>query len=145
MRSRLLQDEHGQKTFALVFDTGDETMKLLTGFAREQGLGAAHFTAIGAFERAVLGYFDWQKKDYRKIPVGEQVEVVSLIGDVARTEKGEPMVHAHVVVGRSDGTALAGHLLEGHVRPTLEVILVESPAHLQPRHDQETGLALIRL
>src|SRR5947209_7779896 len=98
MRSRVLQDEHGQKTFALVFDTGDEVMKLLTGFAREKGLAAAHFTAIGALERATLGYFDWQKKDYKKIPVAEQVEVVSLIGDVARTEKGEPQVHAHIVL-----------------------------------------------
>src|SRR5947209_13627844 len=98
-------------------------MKLLADFAREQGLSAAHFPAIGAFERGVIGYFDWQKKDYKKIPVAEQVEVVSLLGDVARTEKGEAMVHAHIVLGRSDGTALAGHLLEGHVRPTLEVIL----------------------
>ena len=145
MRSRLLQEEHGQKTFALVFDTGDEAMKLLTDFARKQGLSAAHFTAIGAFERAVIGYFDWHKKDYRKIPVSEQVEVVSLIGDVALTEKGEPRVHAHVVLGRSDGSALAGHLLEGHVRPTLEVVLIESPARLQRRHDEESGLALIRL
>jgi predicted DNA-binding protein with PD1-like motif len=145
MRSRLLHDEHGQKTFALVFDTGDEVMKLLTNFARENGLSAAHFTAIGAFERATLGYFDWQKKDYKKNSVAEQVEVVSLLGDIARNEKNEPKVHAHVVLGRSDGSAMAGHLLDGQVRPTLEVILIESPAHLRRKHDQESGLALIRL
>jgi predicted DNA-binding protein with PD1-like motif len=145
MRSRLLQDIHGQKTFALIFETDDEVMKLLSGFAKEQRLSAAHFTAIGAFQRGVIGYFDWQTKTYKRNPVSEQVEVVSLIGDVARTVKDEPTVHAHVVLGRSDGTALAGHLLEGHVRPTLEVILVESPAYLQRRHDDESGLALIRL
>jgi predicted DNA-binding protein with PD1-like motif len=145
MRSRLLHDQNGQKTFALVFDTGDEVMELLTAFARDNRLSAAHFTAIGAFERGVIGYFDWQKKDYWKITVSEQVEVVSLIGDVARTAKDEPKVHAHVVLGRSDGSALAGHLIEGHVRPTPEVVLIESPAHLQRRHDEETGLALIRL
>jgi predicted DNA-binding protein with PD1-like motif len=70
--------------------------------------------------------------------------VVSLVGDVALGEKGEPKVHAHVVLGRSDGSALAGHLLEARVRPTLEVILVESPGHLQRKHDDESGLALIR-
>ncbi len=145
MRSKLLQDNNGQKTFALVFDSGDEVMELLTDFAREKRLTAAHFTAIGAFERGVIAYFDWQKKDYKKLPVAEQVEVVSLLGDIAATDKGEPKTHAHVVLGRSDGSALAGHLLEGHVRPTLEVVLIESPAHLQRRPDAETGLALIRL
>src|SRR5205823_13320077 len=109
------------------------------------GLGAAHFTAIGAFRDVTLGYFDWEKKDYQKIPVREQVEVLSLIGDVTLDEKGQPQVHAHVVVGRSDGTTRGGHLLEAHVRPTLEVVLVESPVHLQRKHDPESGLALIRL
>jgi predicted DNA-binding protein with PD1-like motif len=117
----------------------------LQAFAREKRLAGSHFTAIGAFQDVTLGYFDWQKKDYKKIPVREQVEVVSLVGDIAATESGEPKVHAHVVVGRSDGTALAGHLLEAHVRPTLELVLTESPAHLCRRHDPESGLALIRV
>jgi hypothetical protein len=91
-----------------------------------------------------LGYFDWPKKEYQKIPVREQVEVLSLIGDVAQ-KAGKPTVHAHVVVGRSDGSTRGGHLIEAHVRPTLEVILVETPAHLRKEHDPESGLALIRL
>ena len=96
-------------------------MQTLAGFARQHNLAAAHFSAIGAFESATLGYFDWQKKDYLRNPVNEQVEVVSLLGDVAESEKGGPKVHAHVVLGRRDGTVLAGHLLDGRVRPTLEV------------------------
>ena len=144
MKSKLIHEHQGQRTFALVFDTGDEALSGLLQFAREQGLGAAQITAIGAFRDVTLGYFDWEKKEYTRIPVREQVEVLSLIGDVA-LQDGEPKVHAHVVVGRSDGSTRGGHLLEGHVRPTLEVILVESPAHLRKRHDEETGLALIRL
>ena len=66
------------------------------------------------------------------------------MGDVAQQD-GEPKVHAHVVLGRSDGSTRGGHLLEAHVRPTLEVMLVESPAHLNKQHDPESGLALIRL
>src|SRR5262245_49914800 len=103
-------------------------MKGLVAFAREQRLSAAHFTAIGAFQSATLGYFDWEKKDYRRINVPEQVEVVSLMGDIAEGEKGGPKVHAHAVLGKADGAAVAGHLLDGRVRPTLEVILVESPS-----------------
>ena len=93
----------------------------------------------------MLGYFDWEKKDYLKIPVHEQMEVLSLVGDIALSEKDEPKVHAHAVLGRSDGTTRGGHLLEGHVRPTLEVMLVESPRHLRRQHDPQSGLALIRL
>src|SRR5437868_12953199 len=110
-------------------------MKGLQAFAKENRLAGSHFTAIGAFQEVTLGYFDWQKKDYKKMPVREQVEVVSLVGDVAEGERGEPQIHAHVVLGKSDGAALGGHLLEAHVRPTLEVTLVESPIHLRRKHD----------
>jgi predicted DNA-binding protein with PD1-like motif len=107
-------------------------------------LGASHFTAIGAFSRAVVAYFDWSAKQYRSIAIDEQVEVLSLAGDIALKD-GEPQLHAHVTVGRRDGSAYGGHLIEAHVRPTLEVILTEAPRHLRKRSDPETGLALIDL
>ncbi len=141
MKSTLI-DATGPKTWALIFDKGDEPVAGLTAFAKAQKLGAAHFTAIGAFSDVTLGYFDRAKRDYKKIPLHEQVEVLSLLGDVA-LDKGEPKVHAHVVVGRADGEARGGHLLEARVWPTLEVVLTESPRHLRKRHDPETGLALI--
>jgi len=144
MKAKLLDDRAG-KTFALIFDTGDEVAAGLLDFARRHDLGAAHFTAIGAFSDVTLGWFDWSAKDYKRIPLREQVEVLSLIGDVAWDEQNGPKVHAHVVVGRSDGTAHGGHLLEAHVRPTLEMILVELPAHLRKKYDPESRLALIRL
>ena len=141
MRSKILNDGD-ERTIALVFDTGDEAMATLARFADEHGITAARLTAIGAFSRAVPGYFDWQRKDYERIPVHEQVEVVALVGDVA-LEDGRPKIHAHVVLGRRDGSTCGGHLLEGHVRPTLEVMLVQSPAHLARTADAESGLALI--
>jgi len=141
VKSTLL-DSSGPRTWALIFDKGDEPVTGLTAFAKAQKLGGAHFTAIGAFSEATLGYFDRDAKTYLKIPIDEQVEVLSLIGDVA-LDRGEPKVHAHVVVGRADGEARGGHLLEAHVWPTLEVVLVESPRHLRKRHDPDTGLALI--
>ncbi|MGI8968820.1 MAG: PPC domain-containing DNA-binding protein [Chloroflexota bacterium] len=143
MRSKLIA-EAGEKTYALIFDTGDEAASGLLDFAKEHGLAGSHFTAIGGFSRAILGYFDPNIKDYKKVPIDEQVEVLSLIGDVA-VKDGEPIVHAHVVVGKSDGTAWGGHLIEGHVRPTLEVMLVETSAQLQREDDRETGLTMIRV
>jgi predicted DNA-binding protein with PD1-like motif len=145
MRAKQIHEEGGQKTFALVLDTGDEVVAELTSFAKDKGLDASSLTAIGAFSGAKLGYFDMGRKEYEGIPVEEQVEVLSLVGDIAPKDDGEPQVHAHVVVGRYDGTTRGGHLLEAHVRPTLEVVVTESPEHLQRRTDEETGLALITI
>ncbi|HXH12969.1 MAG TPA: PPC domain-containing DNA-binding protein [Alphaproteobacteria bacterium] len=147
MRAKILQGEaaglaRSERTFALVFETGDEAISGLTAFAKERSLTACHFTAIGAFSDLTLGFFDWEKKDYQRLPIKEQVEVLSFVGDIALKD-GEPMVHGHVVVGKADGSAHGGHLLEAHVRPTLELILIESPNFLQRKFDQETGLALI--
>jgi predicted DNA-binding protein with PD1-like motif len=144
MNFKLIHKNDGEKTFVLVFDTGDEAMAGLVEFAKQNHLRASHFTAIGACKDVTLGYFDWESKEYQKIPVREQVEVLSLIGDVA-LQDGKPKVHVHVVVGRSDGSTRGGHLVEAHVRPTLEVILTESPEHLRKQIDEESGLALIRI
>lgn len=137
----LSRGDHG-RTVALIFQTGDEVMSELERWCAGNGVSAARFTAIGALSDVVLAYFDWEAKEYREIPVDEQVEVLTMAGDVALDE-GEPSVHAHVVVGRHDGSTRGGHLLRGHVRPTLELVLDEVPAHLRKRHDPESGLALI--
>lgn len=144
MRHQLLSDTHGQRTFAVVLPTGDEAISCLRDFIRTNTISAAQLTGIGAFADVTLGYFDWNKNGYIGNSIHEQVEVASMIGDVALSPSGEPALHIHVVVGKRDGTALAGHLQEAHVRPTLEVILNEAPAHLQKVHDPQAGLALIR-
>lgn len=142
MEAKLLHEEQGQRTIAIVFDKGDEFITCLTEFAKKQKLTGSHFTAIGAFSDVTLGFFDRQRLAYNEIPINAQVEVLSLLGNIALDE-GEPKVHAHVVLGKADGTACGGHLLKAHVWPTLEVIVVEEAKHLQRRTDPETGLALI--
>lgn len=141
MRAKLINDA-SEKTYALILETGEEVVSQLQQFARENNLSASRFTAIGAFSSATLGYFNWEKKDYEKIAVNEQVEVLSLIGDIA-LQDGESKSHVHVVVGKRDGSAHGGHLLHAYVRPTLEIILTESPRYLQRSFDPDSGLALI--
>ncbi len=131
-------------TYAVALETGDEVVAALNEFVKREKVDTASLTAIGAFSDALLGYFDWRTKAYNKIAVTDQVEVLSLIGDVAIAEKG-PALHIHAVLGKSDGTTVGGHLLEAHVRPTLEVIVVQPPSYLRKRHDPESGLALLAL
>jgi hypothetical protein len=142
VKTKLISNE--PKTWAVIFDTGDAFPTALTKFAEDAGLDASRFTAIGAFEKATLGYFDWEKKDYVPIEVDEQVEVLALTGDIAVYD-GKPQVHAHAVVGRRDGSTIGGHVLDAVVRPTLEIIVDEARRELHKHYDPETGLALIDL
>jgi hypothetical protein len=133
------------KTFALIFNTNDELAQGLQSFAFEQKLASASFKAIGALSYVKLGWLNWETKEYEpSVCLDEQVELLSLIGDIALKD-GEPQVHAHAVVGKRDGTAHGGHLLQAHVRPTCEVVLTESPAHLKKEFDPAAGIALIKL
>ena len=142
MKATLLNDHGGLRTFAVVLETGDEAMQSVVAFANEKQLGTSQFSAIGAFSRVVVAYFDWETKEYRKIPIDDQVEVLSLLGDIT-LEGAEHKVHAHIVVGKRDATAHGGHLIEGDVRPTLEILLTETPKHLRRHYDAESGLALL--
>jgi predicted DNA-binding protein with PD1-like motif len=142
MRFTLLEDR--PKTYALVFSTGEELAAGLGRFAAEQKLAGSSFKAIGALASIKLAWFDWQTRKYLpSVVLEEQVELVSLMGDIA-LDDGKPHVHAHAVVAKADGSAHGGHLIEAYVRPTCEVVLTESPKHLQKQFDPESGLALIR-
>ena len=143
MQSRQLV-QGPQRTFVVVFDKGEELKEGLTSFARASRMFAARISGVGAFHSCTLGYFNRENMGYDNIELPEQVEVLSLDGDIAAKD-GEPEVHAHVVVGKRDGSAWGGHLLRADVWPTLEVMLVEAPAHLRRVMDDETGLALIAL
>lgn len=142
MHSRQIDD--APKTFILVFETGDEIAALLKDFAEEQKLTAASFKAIGALQSVQLGWMNWETKKYDpSVHLNEQVELLSLIGDVAEYN-GKPQVHAHVVIGKQDGTAHGGHLMKAVVRPTCELVLTESPTTLHKVMDAEATIPLIR-
>lgn len=145
MKTKLLHQSEGQRIFAAVFDTGDEVMSGIKDFADREKLTGAQITGLGALSDVLLLYFDWETKEYREIPVEEQVEVASLVGDIGVGPEDEPAIHVHLVVGCRNGSAMAGHLGRAHVRPTLELIVSETPDYLRRRKDLETGLNLIRL
>ena len=140
---RYTQIEQSPATFVLVFDTGDELASGLSQFAKDRQLSSASFKAVGALSSVRLGWFNWETKSYETaVSLYEQVELLSLIGDVA-LKGDEPVVHAHVVIGKRDGSAHGGHLQRAVVRPTCEVVLTASPVHLQKSFDPASGLFLI--
>lgn len=143
MKSKIVEDAD-VVTYVVVCDPGDEAVAALTQFSRAERLEASQITAVGGFERATVGWFDRTAKQFRHIPVDEPSEVLSLIGDVAEGEDG-PSLNVHVVLGLSDGTTRGGHLIEGQVFPTLEIIVTEAPAELRKVMHPDLGVALIDL
>lgn len=144
MQHHLMNETNGRRTFVVALEMGEEVMSSITELARELSLGSSSMTGIGAFQRVRLGFFDYERSNFRENVIDEQVELLSLVGNIADSEEGKPHLHAHVVVGRADATTRGGHLVEAVVRPTLELVLVESPEHLQRRHDEKTGLILLK-
>jgi predicted DNA-binding protein with PD1-like motif len=142
MRSKRVAEN--PKTFVVILDTGDEILSSLKHFAQTEHLGGSSFKAIGALSDVELGWFNWESKKYQTaVKLEEQVELLSLIGDIALKDN-KPQIHAHLVIGRQDGTAHGGHLLSATVRPTCEIVITENPQHLQKEFDPDSGIALIR-
>ena len=142
MQVQLLNPGEPTKQYAVIFYQGDEAFSGLSEFADKYHITSAHFTAIGALNGATLGWFDPQRKMYKKIPINGQQEVIGMSGDIALYQ-GKPVVHTHMVVGSPDGTTRAGHILAAYVSPTLEVMVSVDPIAMQKRLDPAADLTLI--
>ena len=142
MQVQLLNPGEPTKQYAVIFYQGDEAFSGLLEFAEKYHITSAHFTAIGALDGATVGWFDPQRKMYKKIPIEGQHEVIGMSGDIALYQ-GKPVVHTHMLVGNSDGTTQGGHVLAAYVSPTLEVMVTVDPVTMQKRLDPATDLTLI--
>ena len=143
MHSKRVSRPGETRMWFVVLERGEKVKDQLLALVKREGIENASFVALGAFEKATIAYFDWERKKYQPIPIDTQVEVISLVGDVAPDDQGKPSLHAHTVLGLADGTTRGGHLMEGHVRPTLEITVTETPAYLVRRKHPGLGVALI--
>lgn len=140
---RIRQIVQTPRTFAVIFDIGDEAAAGLLEAANQNNIRGGQIMGIGAFSQVKLAFYNLQTKTYEPIEVREQVEVVSLLGNVAQLQNAETKIHVHCAVSKRDGSMIGGHLLEGYVNPTLEVIITES-APLRRKQNDEVGLPLLQ-
>ena len=143
MNYKLINDDK-QKTYAIILESGEEAKEQILSFAKKMNLSASQFTAIGAFSDTTVGFYDFSIKDYKKNRFNQQMEVVSLAGDISMY-KNEYKVHGHIVLANEEGAAFGGHLIKGIVHPTLEIILTESPLYLKREMDEKSGIPLIKI
>jgi predicted DNA-binding protein with PD1-like motif len=132
------------QTFVLVFDTGDEVVGEIKRFAQAEDVRAARLTGIGGFSQAELGYYRREILSYESIPITEQVELLSLIGNIT-VKDSEPLLHAHAVVSHRGGGTSGGHLIAATVWPTLELFVEVYSTELVKRQRPELGIATIDL
>jgi uncharacterized protein len=109
--------------FQVRFSTGDEILSGLQELAEHHHITAGYITGLGGLSTALLGWGDPANGAFKKIPIEDKAELVSLVGDISmRGDK--PYVHIHCVVGFKDGSTKAGHMLEAHVAPVAEITVV---------------------
>lgn len=142
LKVKLLSDSNNVKNYVLVFANGDEVLSGITEFANKYNVKGGHFTAIGAFKKAISGWYDASKKAYKLNHINQQVELVSLIGNISLLND-KPVVHAHFAVGLPDGKVEGGHLIEAYTFPTVEMFVTVEPTPIYKLLDQHTGLNLI--
>jgi len=142
MQVQLLNPGEATKQYAVIFYQGDEAYSGLLEFAEKYHVTSAHFTAIGALNKATLGWLDPKRKMYKKISIDGQHEVISMSGDIALYH-GKPVLHTHMVVAGPDGATLGGHVFAAYVSPTLEVMVTADPITMEKRFDPTTDLTLI--
>ena len=142
MKVKLVKDAPEEKVYAVIFYKGDDAMSGLTDFAIQNHIDDAHFTGIGAVNGATLAWLEPAAKIYHRIPVTQQAEVLSLVGDMT-IFNGKPIVHMHAVLGRPDGTTIGGHVFELDVNPTLEVIVTVNTVPLKRKPDDASGMMVI--
>jgi predicted DNA-binding protein with PD1-like motif len=144
MKSKQLSGAPHNSKWIFVFEPGEEPIAVLTAFCNEHHIFGGHLSGIGGFSEVTLAYFNLQTRQYEPIPIREQVEVMSLAGNIAQFEN-KAKLHVHAVIGKRDGRAHGGHLLDARVQPTLEVFVVESPTELRREKDSATGLPLLKI
>jgi uncharacterized protein len=133
-----------ERMFVLMLEAGDEVVGVLENFARKHKISGGQITGIGSLADVAIGHFDWKNKRYKKtLEIRQHVQVLSLTGDIAQ-DKGRPRVVCYVVVAKQDGNVYGGHLMQAHVRPLLEVVIMEASQLYQRRYDHDSGLALLR-
>ncbi len=134
------------KTVIARLDPGEDILEAIEKLVVEHNIRAGHLMLIGAISGATLGYFDIHKKEYKSFTLAEDLEVTSCIGNVAFTEEGTPIVHAHMVVADEKGTSYSGHLMKGcKVSVTIEIILTVLDGELLRAADNRFGLNLLKL
>lgn len=124
---------------------GEDLAEAIKEKAEKCRIKAGILIFIGSLKEAVLGYY--KDGQYKSIGIGGPLEIASGMGNIAVDEKGEVVVHAHLIVSNEKGEAFGGHLMkDSHVGVMVELVIIEAlDVNLQRVFDEKTKLKLLKL
>lgn len=135
---------HEQDNFkTLSFGRGEEIMITLKQYLTDNKIQAAHITGLGAADSIEVAYYNLETKEYERHQIGEDLEILNLIGNVGIKEDGEIVIHIHGTFGRRDLSVLGGHLFSIKVSGAGEIHLRVFDGAINRAYDEETGLTLM--
>lgn len=140
----MLKEVTTGKIFMGRLNHGEDLLEALTRLCQELKIGLGRIEALGAVQRAVLGFYDQDEKVYRTVVLHQPLEIVHLLGNVSLKE-GVPFVHAHVALADHSGQTFGGHLYPGTPVFACEMIIQSlEGASLHREREPTTGLPLWR-
>ncbi|MGH9856204.1 MAG: PPC domain-containing DNA-binding protein [Acidobacteriota bacterium] len=129
-------------SYVVVLEIGEQFISSLTGFAKQKQIASASISAIGALRDFELGYYYLDRKEYGRKKFEEISELISCSGNIAIRQEA-PFIHVHALLGRDDFTVIGGHLFEGIVAVTAEIVVLPLPNRMERTYDERTGLYLL--
>ena len=130
------------KGFAGRLAHGADLLEELTALCLEKGVKLGRIEAIGAVQKAKIGFYDQSRHEYGFMTIDRPMEILNLTGNISLRD-GKPMVHAHITLGDRDGKTYGGHLASGTTVFACEYMIqrIEGDAFVRG-FDEETGLPL---
>lgn len=121
---------------------GSDLLEALTAICVEQGIQLGRLEALGAVQKARIGFYNQQTREYEFLELDQELEILKVVGNVSLKD-GKTMVHAHITLGDNEGKAYGGHLAPGTVVFACEYVIQELVGEpLERGFDEETGLPL---
>ena len=120
---------------------GGDIVQSLTVFCQEEEIRAGWISAIGTVRWASLGYFEQETQSYKRIPVEEEMEIISCQGNVS-LKGDEPFVHLHISLSGPEGEMISGHLFESEIFVGEFYLQEMEGPDLVRKPDSQSGLSL---
>lgn len=127
----------------LNFERGEEVIAGLKDFLKQGNISAGHITGLGAASRLELAYYNLETKEYERKVFTDDVEILSLTGNIGQKEDGELVVHMHGAFGQRDFSVFGGHIFELVISGAGEIHIASLPGFIKRAYDDETGLTLM--
>jgi predicted DNA-binding protein with PD1-like motif len=140
----MLEGQIGRICFSRIFE-GEDLAEAVKKRVGENGIKAGIFILIGSLKNVIIGYY--KEGQYISIELDGPLEIASCMGNIAVDEKGEVVIHPHIVVANEKGEAFGGHLMKGSiVGATAELVIIEGVGvNLLRAFDEKTSLNLWKL